>query len=78
MDEQKIAIDIKDVEALINADPVVSLKLMNTTLSRLLSERDVEISVLKERITSLSQGNGSDSGPSGLEATVEAMPSTSS
>jgi hypothetical protein len=57
---------------------VVSLKLMNTTLSRLLSERDVEISVLKERINSLSQGNGSDSDPSGLGATVEAMPSTSS
>lgn len=75
MPRPEITIDARDMQALIDSDPMVSLKLLNTTMIRLLGERDAEIIELKKQLGSVSQENGSDPDPSRLQATVEVAPS---
>tara|TARA_Y100000296_G_C5040382_1_gene189532 strand:- start:149 stop:388 length:240 start_codon:yes stop_codon:yes gene_type:complete len=75
MPDLKVAIESRDMQALIESDPVVALKALNTALQRILAEREEELTTLKEvlaqkdtEIASLKEQLGAPNS-AGLQAT---------
>ena len=67
MQDNAISVTPEDMNALVNTDPEVRLKVLNVALQRMLAERDAQIVALNEQIASI-QGNG-DKGD--IQATKE-------
>jgi hypothetical protein len=57
MQDNAISVTPEDMNALVNTDSEVRLKVLNVALQRMLAERDAQIVALNEQIASI-QGNG--------------------